>query len=74
MKKDFKKKISELNLDTLYFLLVVSKKFPKIVKVRKLLGSEAVLSEDTVHDVTEKVMVRFYKIKFYCICILHIIF
>lgn len=56
MKSEFKKELKEHNLDTLYFLIVTSKKFPKVVKVRKLLGVESVICENTLHEISEKIM------------------
>lgn len=59
IKQDFKKDLKEHTLDSLYFLMVINTKFPAKVKLRKLIGSTDVLSEDNIHTVCEKMMVRF---------------
>lgn len=62
IKKTFKKDLSEHTLDSLYFLIMINKKFPDVVKVRKLLGFEAIVCQDTVDDICEKLMVKIYNI------------
>ncbi|XP_026740402.1 myb-binding protein 1A-like protein [Trichoplusia ni] len=56
IKQDFKKDLKEHTLDSLYFLMVINTKFPAKVKLRKLIGSTDVLSEDNIHTVCEKMM------------------
>ncbi|XP_072934528.1 myb-binding protein 1A-like protein [Epargyreus clarus] len=56
IKQEFKKDVKEHTLDSLYFLLVVNKKFPAKVKLRKLIGVAEVLCEDNIHDICEKLM------------------
>ncbi|XP_063833184.1 myb-binding protein 1A-like protein [Ostrinia nubilalis] len=58
LKVDLKKDIKDHTLDSLYFLLVVSKKFPNKVKLRKLLGVPELLCEDTIPDICEKLMAK----------------
>lgn len=57
IKPELKKEIKEHTLDTLYFLMVVSQKFPKQVKLKKLIGVDDVLHEDNIHVVCEKILV-----------------
>ncbi|XP_026488898.2 myb-binding protein 1A-like protein [Vanessa tameamea] len=56
IKQDYKKDIKEHTLDSLYFLLVISKKFPEKVKLRKLIGMPEILHEDNISDICEKIM------------------
>ncbi|KPJ15976.1 hypothetical protein RR48_10022 [Papilio machaon] len=56
IKDDFKKDLKEYNLDSLYFLLVVSTKFPKKVKVKKLLSVPEILHEDNLQTICEKLL------------------
>ncbi|XP_013167683.1 PREDICTED: myb-binding protein 1A-like protein [Papilio xuthus] len=56
IKEDFKKDLKEYNLDSLYFLLVVSTKFPKKVKVKKLLSVPEILHEDNLQIICEKLL------------------
>lgn len=57
IKQDYKKEIKEHSLDSLYILLVLSKKFPEKVKLRKLIGVPDILHEDNIPDICEKLMV-----------------
>lgn len=57
IKQDFKKELSEHTLDSLYFLMVANKKFPDVVKLRKLIGTSEILCEDNIQPVCEKLMV-----------------
>lgn len=59
IKQDFKKDIKEHTLDSLYFLIMVNKKFPAKVKLRKLIGVTEILCEDNIHTVSEKIMVSY---------------
>ncbi|XP_063541250.1 myb-binding protein 1A-like protein [Cydia strobilella] len=56
IKQEFKKELKEHSLDSLYFLMVVSNKFPEKVKLRKLLGVSEILCEDNIHAICEKLM------------------
>ncbi|KAI8442294.1 hypothetical protein MSG28_005846, partial [Choristoneura fumiferana] len=56
IRQDFKKELKEHSLDSLHFLMVVSKKFPEKVKLRKLLGVAEILCEDNIHVICEKLM------------------
>ncbi|CAK1541559.1 unnamed protein product [Leptosia nina] len=56
IKTMYKKEIKEHTLDSLHFLLVISRKFPGKVKVRKLIGSPEILHEDNMEDLTEKLL------------------
>ncbi|XP_013143591.1 PREDICTED: myb-binding protein 1A-like protein [Papilio polytes] len=56
IKEDFKKDLKEYNLDSLYFLLVASTKFPKKVKVKKLLSVPEILHEDNLQIICEKLL------------------
>ncbi|CAB3246386.1 unnamed protein product [Arctia plantaginis] len=56
IKPEFKRDIKEHSLDSLYFLFVISTKFPDKVKLRKLIGSPEILCEDNIHTVCEKIM------------------
>ncbi|XP_014357214.2 rDNA transcriptional regulator pol5 [Papilio machaon] len=56
IKEDFKKDLKEYHLDSLYFLLVVSTKFPKKVKVKKLLSVPEILLEDNLKTICEKLL------------------
>ncbi|KAI5634074.1 DNA polymerase phi domain-containing protein [Phthorimaea operculella] len=56
IKQEFKKDIKEHSLDSLYFLLMVSMKFPTKVKLRKLIGVQQLLCEENIHEVCEKIM------------------
>ncbi|XP_049879214.1 uncharacterized protein LOC126376095 [Pectinophora gossypiella] len=56
IKQEFKKDVKEQSLDSLYFLLMVSKKFPGKVKLRKLIGVPEILCEENIHEVCEKIM------------------
>ncbi|XP_075984226.1 MYB binding protein 1a [Anticarsia gemmatalis] len=56
LKADFKKDIKEHSLDSLYFLMVISSKFPDKVKLRKLIGATEILCEDNIHTICEKIM------------------
>ncbi|XP_004926906.1 myb-binding protein 1A [Bombyx mori] len=56
IKQDFKKELSEHTLDSLYFLMVANKKFPDVVKLRKLIGTSEILCEDNIQPVCEKLM------------------
>ncbi|KAJ8711363.1 hypothetical protein PYW07_008605 [Mythimna separata] len=56
IKQDFKKDIKEHTLDSLYFLMMVNKKFPPKVKLRKLIGVTEILCEDNIHTICEKIM------------------
>lgn len=69
IKPDFKKDIKEHTLDSLYFLMVISSKFPEKVKLRKLIGAPEILCEDNIHAVCEKIMVSttFYPKWYVCI-------
>lgn len=58
LKPECKKDIKEHSLDSLYFLLVTSSKFPGKVKLRKLIGVPEILCDDNIQDVSEKLMVR----------------
>ncbi|KAJ2942826.1 hypothetical protein O0L34_g15014 [Tuta absoluta] len=56
IKQEFKKGIKEHSLDSLYFLLMVSMKFPTKVKLRKLMGVQQLLCEENIHEMCEKIM------------------
>ncbi|KAJ0173013.1 hypothetical protein K1T71_011189 [Dendrolimus kikuchii] len=56
IKQDFKKEIKDHSLDSLYFLMVVSNKFPEKVKLRKLIGVPEIICEDNVHALCEKIL------------------
>ncbi|KAM3963956.1 LOW QUALITY PROTEIN: MYB binding protein 1a [Aphomia sociella] len=56
IKQEFKKGLKEHSLDSLYFLLMASNKFPDKVKMRKLLGVPELLCEDNIHVICEKLM------------------
>lgn len=60
IKQDFKKELKEHTLDSLHFLMMVSKKFPEKVKLRKLLGVAEILCEDNIHVICEKLMVSLF--------------
>ncbi|RVE50248.1 hypothetical protein evm_005083 [Chilo suppressalis] len=56
IKQNFKKDIKEHSLDTLYFLLTASRKFPDKVKLRKVIGVSEVLCDDNIQDTSEILM------------------
>ncbi|OWR55017.1 putative DNA polymerase v [Danaus plexippus plexippus] len=56
IKQNYKKAINEHNLDSLYFLMIVNEKFPKKVKLRKLIGVPELLHEDHISDICDKLM------------------
>ncbi|CAG5044426.1 unnamed protein product [Parnassius apollo] len=56
IKHDFKKDIKEYNLDSLYCLLIMSTKFPKKVKVKKLLAVPEILCEENLQIICEKLL------------------
>ncbi|CAG9791369.1 unnamed protein product [Diatraea saccharalis] len=56
LKQEFKKDIKDHNLDSLFFLLIICKKFPNKVKLRKLIGVSEVICDDTLQDISEKLM------------------
>ncbi|XP_022112489.2 myb-binding protein 1A [Pieris rapae] len=56
IKPNFKKEMKEHTLDSLYFLLVVSSKFPNTVKVRKLCGVSEILHDDHIADICDKLL------------------
>ncbi|XP_068623401.1 uncharacterized protein Mybbp1A [Battus philenor] len=56
IKQDFKKDIKEYSLDSLYFLLVVSTKFPNKIKVKKLLSVPEILHKDNLQSICEKLL------------------
>lgn len=58
LKAEFKKPLKEYTLDSLYFLLVASRRFPAKVRPAKLVGLQDLLGEDAVPTVCEKLMVR----------------
>lgn len=59
VKQDFKKEIKDHTLDSLYFLMIASKKFPEKIKLRKLIGVSEILCEDNIHAICEKILVSF---------------
>lgn len=63
MKEGFKKEIKEHTLDSIYFLIMVSQKFPNKVKLKKLIGTTEMLAEDNLQDICVKLMVRFYVLR-----------
>ncbi|XP_034828247.1 myb-binding protein 1A-like protein [Maniola hyperantus] len=56
IKQEYKKDIKDHTLDSLYFLMLVSAKFPQKVKLRKLIGVPEILHEDHINDICEKLM------------------
>lgn len=57
--EEFKKDIKDHTLDSLYFLMMVAKKFPATVQLKKLVGSSEILSEDNIHAVCDKLLVSY---------------
>ncbi|VVD02152.1 myb-binding protein 1A-like protein [Leptidea sinapis] len=53
VKPRFKKPINEYNMSSLHFLLVVSRKFPKAVKITKLLGVPTIIHEDHIKEICD---------------------
>jgi hypothetical protein len=58
IKQELKKEVKEHSLDSLYFILVGTRKFPNTIKLRKLIGFPELICEDSIQEICEKLMVR----------------